>query len=109
MNCQQTRERRTYHAGATLDLYAWQRPSPPTSTRCTYEDGPPTPTQLSERYDKSIAERVAPPSTPPPVSITLDKRLDSSTCRVSHVWTARVQQGSSSHAGVTTTTTMTHT
>src|SRR5258708_8480532 len=102
MNCQQTRERRTYHAGATLDLYAWQRPAPPTSTRCTYEDGPPTPTQLSERYDKSIAERVALPSTPPPLSITLDKRLDSSTCRVSHDWPARAQQASSSPTRVST-------
>ncbi|KAI0003707.1 hypothetical protein BJV74DRAFT_481281 [Russula compacta] len=97
----------TYHPGVALDLYAWQLPAPPTSTRCTYEDGPPSATELSERYNKSIAERVALPSTPPTVSITLEKRYDSSTGRVSHVWTARVQ-GSSSHAGATTTT-MTHT
>ena len=96
----------TYHPGAALDLYAWQFPAPPTSTRRAY-DAPPTPTQLSERYNKSITERVALPSTPPTVSITLEKRLDSSMCRVPHVWTARVQ-GSSSPVGTTTTTT-THT
>ena len=96
----------TYHAGATLDLYAWQLPAPPTSTRCIYEDGPPCATQLSERYNKSISERVALPSTPPAVSIALEKRFDSSTHRVPHVWSARVQ-GSSSHAGAMTTTTRT--
>jgi hypothetical protein len=91
----------TYHPGATLDLYASQLPTPPTST---YEDGPPSPTQLGERYNKSIAERVTLPSTPPAVSITLEKRLNCSTRRVPHVWSARVQS-SSSHAGATTTTT----
>ena len=93
----------TYHPGAALDLYAWQLPTPPTSTRSTYEDGQPSPTQLSERYNKSIAERVTLPSTPPAVSITLEKRFDSSTRRVPHVWSARVQ-GSSSHAAAMTTT-----
>lgn len=96
----------TYHPGAVLDLYACQLPAPPTSTRLIYEV-PPSPTQLSERYNKSIAERVALPSTPPAVSITLDKRCDSSMRRVPHVWTARVQ-GSSSHVGARATTT-THT
>ena len=97
----------TYHPGAALDLYSWQLPAPPTSTRRVFG---PTPTQLSERYNKSIAERVALPSTPPAVSITLEKRLDSSMRRVPHVWTARVVQDSSSHAGaMTTTTTTTHT
>ena len=95
----------TYHPGTALGLYAWRLPAPPTSTfRTTYKDGPPVPTQCSERYNKSIAERVALPSTPPAVSIILEKRLDSSMWRVPHVWTARVQ-GNSSHAGVTMTTT----
>jgi len=67
-----------------------------------YKDGWPIPTQLSGRYNKSIAERVVLPSIPPAVSITLGKRFDSSMCRVPHVWTARVQ-GSSLDAGVTTT------
>src|SRR5216684_2075843 len=98
----------TYHPGAALDLYAWEQPAPPTSTYRSYNN-PPIPTQLSERYNKSIAERVALPSTPPAVSITLENRLDSSTRRVPHVWTARVQ-GSRLDAGVTTTTmTTTHT
>lgn len=95
----------TYHPGATLDLYTWQLPAPPTSTRRIYEDGPPSRTQLSERYDKSIAERVALPSTPPAVSITLDKRFNSSTRRVPHVWSAHVQSGSSHEGSMTTTTT----
>ena len=93
----------TYHPGAALDLYAWEQPAPPTSTYRSYNN-PPIPTQLSERYNKSIAERVALPSTPPAVSITLENRLDSSTRRVPHVWTARVQ-GSSSQVGATTTPT----
>ena len=102
----------TYHTGTALDLYAWRLPAPPLSTCCTFEGGPPTnlkpiPTQLSERYNKSIAERVALPSTPPAVSITLEKRLDSSIRRVPHVWTACVQ-GSSSHEGATTTTRATY-
>src|SRR5258707_212690 len=92
----------TYHPGAALNLYAWKPPAPPPSTRRTYNNGPPIPTQLSERYNKSIAERVNLPSTPPAVSITLENRLDSSTSRVPHVWTARVR-GSSSHVGTTTT------
>ena len=96
----------TYHPGAALDLYVWQPPAPPTTTHCMYEDGPPSPTQLGERYNKSIAERVAIPFTPPAVSITLEKRLDSSTRRVPHAWTARVK-GSSSHAGATTSMTRT--
>ena len=93
----------TYHPGATLDLYPLQPPAPPTSAYPTY-DGPLTPTQLSERYNKLIAERIALPSTPPAVSITLEKRFDCSTRRVPHVWSARVQ-GSSSHEGAMTTTT----
>src|SRR5260370_8244210 len=93
----------TYHPGAALDLYAWEQPAPPTSTHRSYNN-PPIPTQLSERYNKSIAERVALPSTPPAVSITLENRLDSSTRRVPHVWTARVQ-GSNSQVGATTTPT----
>ncbi len=92
----------TYHQGTALDLYASQLPAPPTNTDRVYKDGRPIPTQLSERYNKSIAERVVPPSIPPAVSITLEKRFDSSMCRVPHVWTARVQ-GSSLDAGVTTT------
>ena len=97
----------TYHPGAVFELYSWQVPSPPTNTdqdtdtHDIYESRP-VPTQLSERYNKSIAERVALPSTPPAVSIVLEMRLDSSICRVPHVWTARVQ-GSSSPAGATTT------
>ena len=92
----------TYHQGTALDLYASQLLAPPTNTDRVYKDGRPIPTQLSERYNKSIAERVVPPSIPPAVSITLEKRFDSSMCRVPHVWTARVQ-GSSLDAGVTTT------
>jgi hypothetical protein len=92
----------TYYPGAALALYAWTPHAPPTSTERAYNDGPPIPTQLSERYNKSIAERVTLPSTPPTVSITLENRLDSSMSRVTHVWTTRVQ-GSSSHVGATTT------
>jgi hypothetical protein len=95
----------TYHPGAVLDLYSWQLPAPPTNTSLTHVNGRPVPTQLSERYNKSIAERVALPSTPPAVSIALEKRLASSMSRIAHVWTARVQGGggsnSSSHAGAT--------
>jgi hypothetical protein len=94
----------TYHPGAALDLYSWQLPAPPTNTRRTYEDGPPVPTQLSDRYNKSIAERIALPSAPPAVSIVLEKRLDSSMCGVAHVWTARVQGSGSSPEGATHTT-----
>ena len=94
----------TYHRGATLDLYAWQQPTLPTKIQYVYENPLPTPTQLGERYNQSIAERVALPPTPPAVSITLEKRLESNMYRVSHVWTARVR-GSSSHLGATTTTT----
>ncbi len=89
-------------ANPALDLYAWKPPAPPTSTHRAYNDGPPIPTQLSGRYNKSIAERVTLPSTPPAVSITLENRLDSSTSRVPHVWTTRVQ-GSNSHVGAMTT------
>lgn len=96
----------TYHPGATLNLYAWQHPAPPTTTRCMF-DRPPSPTQLSERYNKSIAERVALPSTPPAVSITLEKRLESSTRRVPHVWSVHVQGSSSHGVAMTTTTTCT--
>ncbi|OBT40963.1 hypothetical protein VE00_09517 [Pseudogymnoascus sp. WSF 3629] len=95
----------TYYTGAVLDLYTQQLPAQPTSTHRTYNNGPPSPTQLSERYNKSIAERVALPSTAPAVSITLEERLISSMRRVPHAWTARVQ-GSSLHIGAAT---MTHT
>ncbi|KAG5642488.1 hypothetical protein DXG03_002738, partial [Asterophora parasitica] len=84
---------KTYHPGATLDLYAWQLPAPPASTRRAY-DSPPIPTQLSERYNQSIAERVALPSAPPDVSITLQKRFFSSMRRVPHVWSARIHSSS---------------
>ncbi|KAJ3566406.1 hypothetical protein NP233_g7032 [Leucocoprinus birnbaumii] len=89
----------TYYPGATLDLYAWQQPDPPISTevKYTFKDGPRIPTQLSERYKKSIAERVALPSTPPTVSITLERRMDSSMSRVPHVWTARVLAGATTY------------
>src|SRR5260370_40714691 len=49
-----------------------------------------------------MAEVSTLPSTPPAVSITLENRLDSSTSRVPHVWTTRVQ-GSNSHVGAMTT------
>src|SRR5713226_1137821 len=96
----------TYHPGAALDLYAWQLPAPPTNIHTVHEDVKPIPTQLGERYNQSLAECVALLSPPPTVSITLEKRLDSSMCHVPHVWTAHVQ-GSSSGAGSTAMTTMT--
>ena len=92
----------TYCPGAALDLYAWPDPAPPTSIEPTYRDGRPKRTELIERYNESIAERVTLPSTPPAVSIILEKRLASSMSRVPHVWTALVQ-GGTSHAVTTTT------
>jgi hypothetical protein len=94
--------KKTYRPGAALDLYAWKPPAPPTITEPRYNE-PPIPTQRSERYNQSIAERIALPSTPPAVSITLENQMNSSTRRVPHVWSARVR-GSSSHVGATTTT-----
>jgi hypothetical protein len=55
----------------------------------------------ADRYNKSIAERSTLPSTPPDVSITLEKRFSLSMRRVPHVWSARVQSGSP-NAGTTT-------
>ncbi|KAJ3566405.1 hypothetical protein NP233_g7029 [Leucocoprinus birnbaumii] len=85
----------TYYPGATLDLYAWQQPAAPISTKpkYNYTDGPLISTNVSERYNKSIAERVSLPPTTPSVSIILEKRMDSSTHRVPHVWASRVHAG----------------
>ena len=96
----------TYCPGAALDLYAWPHPAPPTSIEPTYRDGRPKRTELIERYNESIAERVTLPSTPPAVSIILEKRLASSMSRVPHVWTALVQ-GGISHALTSVAATMT--
>jgi hypothetical protein len=68
----------TYCPGAALDLYAWPHPAPPTSIEPKYTNGRPKRTKLIERYNKSVAQRVTLPSTPPAVSITLEKRLASS-------------------------------
>jgi hypothetical protein len=94
----------TYHAGAALDLYAWRppaRPNGPWSQHGQYEDPKLRMTQHTDRYNKSISERFALPSTPPDVSITLEKRISLSMRRVPHVWSARIHNGSP-NAGTTT-------
>jgi hypothetical protein len=86
----------TYHPGTVLDLYAWRppaRPDGPWSERGHYEEKIYM-TQHTDRYNKSVAERPALPSTPPDVTITLEKRLSLSMRRIPHVWTARIQNGS---------------
>jgi hypothetical protein len=87
----------TYHAGTVLDLYAWRppaRPDGPWSKQGQYDDISLLMTQHTDRYNKSVAERSTLPSTPPDVSITLEKRLSLSMRHVPHVWSARIQNGS---------------
>ena len=94
----------TYHPGAAFDLYAWRppaRPNGPWGRHGQYEDRKHRMTQHAARYNKAIAERSTLPSTPPDVSITLEKRFSLSMRRVPHVWSARAQSGSP-NAGTTT-------
>ncbi|KAJ3566403.1 hypothetical protein NP233_g7027 [Leucocoprinus birnbaumii] len=81
----------TYYPGTALDLYAWPQPAP--HITMAPKRIKRTPTTRRERYNRSIAERVALPSTPPTVTITLEKRMESSMRRVAHVWSARVRAG----------------
>jgi len=81
----------TYHTGAALKLYAWPTPARPEDTWCSYEGGAPLLTEVSDRYNTSIAQRFTLPSTPPNVSIILEQRLHSSMHRVPHVWSAHIQ------------------
>jgi hypothetical protein len=48
---------------------------------------------MTEIADRVVLPKVL-PSTPPDVSITLEKRLYSSMTRVPHIWTAHVQHTS---------------
>lgn len=48
-----------------------------------------------ELYKKSIAERTVLPSTPPAVTMTLEKRLSISSSHISHVWTVHVRENPS--------------
>ncbi|XP_006454958.1 hypothetical protein AGABI2DRAFT_114728 [Agaricus bisporus var. bisporus H97] len=72
----------------------------PANHMCLYERGEHRVVKLNELYEKSIAERPVLPSTPPAMTITLEKRLNSSTRRIPHVWTAHVQ-GNTSQNGAT--------
>ena len=92
----------TYHTGVALKLYAWPTLARPEDKWCSY-NGAPLLTEVSDRYNTSITQRITLPSTPPNVSITLEQRLLCSTHRVPHVWSAHVQD-SSSPAGSTETT-----
>ena len=92
----------TYYTGVTLDLHTWGPPARP-DIRARYErDRMRLMVQLTGRYSTSVAERATLPSTPPAISITLERRLLSSIGRVPHVWTAHVQ-GGSPHAESTPT------
>lgn len=76
----------TYYTGSSILLYLWPPPALPGHDHGVHP--------ISE-----IADRVAIPSTPPDLSITLEKRLCSSMSRVPHVWTAHVQHTSSLPGG----------
>lgn len=82
--------KKTYYPGKTLKLYPYPPPTPPTDERCSY-GGSPRLLEIIDRYNKSIEERIMVPSTPPDVTITLEKRFDSSKLNIAHVWLAQVQ------------------
>lgn len=84
-------------------LYRWPPPISPEDTWCAYRAGASRMTEIADRYNKSIAERVTPPPTLPDVSVTLENRLESSFCRVPHVWTAHVQNSTSPDTSTATT------
>ena len=71
----------TYYTGSSIQLYLGK---PPVLPDHDHDVHPTT----------EIADRVALPSTPPDLSITLEKRLYSSMSRIPHVWTAHVQHTS---------------
>jgi len=80
----------TYYPGATIQLYSFPPPLPPDSKRCPYEEGSPRLTKIGDRYNKSTQERITDISPPPDVLITLERRFDSSTHNIPHVWLAQV-------------------
>lgn len=85
----------TYDTGTTLQLHHWPPPALTEDKWFSYK-GAPRMDKIANRYSRSIAERVTlpPSSSSDGVSITLENRLNCSTCRISHVWTARVQDTS---------------
>ncbi|EKM77004.1 hypothetical protein AGABI1DRAFT_130732 [Agaricus bisporus var. burnettii JB137-S8] len=93
----------TYYWGLVLHLHASNPPPMPAKHLCLYERGEHRVVKLNELYEKSIAERSVLPSTPPAMTITLEKRLNSSTRRIPHVWTAHVQGNTSQNGAMTKT------
>ncbi|KAF7785178.1 hypothetical protein Agabi119p4_1343 [Agaricus bisporus var. burnettii] len=98
--------RKTYYQGLDLQLHASHPPPTPASNAGLMKDSAIRYVKPIELYKQSIAERTVLPSTPPALTITLEKRLSTSTRRVPHVWTAHVR-GKPSVNGETTRTTET--
>ncbi|KIM58282.1 hypothetical protein SCLCIDRAFT_1218811, partial [Scleroderma citrinum Foug A] len=61
---------------------------------CSYKGVPPL-TEVSDRYNTSITQRITLPPTPPNMSITLEQHLLCSTHCVPYIWSAHIQNSSS--------------
>jgi hypothetical protein len=83
----------TYHVGLPLSLYSYRPPDPPADRdeMCPYKEDESKLTDIVDRFNLSVAQRITTPNTAPDVLVTLEQRISCGEGRIPHVWIANVQ------------------